>query len=155
MTWNPGSTPLAWDVNSADLHWYTGTVLTGVPVTDAGGFPAVAVTGLPANTLVARPGEFLTVFEDAADTTGETVMIANAARSDDTGRATVRLLSALSHGGRVNIGTSDTGVFRVIGPLPRAVQPRSANWSYTWNFEEVFADQVPDGYGFLEIDPWT
>lgn len=152
LNWTTGGVDLDWTAGVVDLLWYSGTLLTCTVTTDAG-WPALAVSGLPENTLVARPGEFVTVFEDEADTTGETVQVLTAATSDASGDATVRVMTAPSHGGRVNIGVSDTGVFEVVGGLPRAQQAPRGNWTYAWSFREVFADEVAGG--FTEVNPWT
>lgn len=151
LDWTAGGVDLDWTAGGVDLLWYTGTLLTCTVTTD-GGWPALAVSGLPANAVIARPGEFLTVFEDEADTTGETVQAITVARSDGNGDATVRVMTAPSHGGRVNIGTSETAVFEATD-MPTPDQPLRGNWTYAWSFREVFADEVAGG--FTEVNPWT
>lgn len=149
VDWLEVGVPLGW-TEGAEVLWYDGTVITGTTAT-SNGFPAVSVTGLPPNRLVARPGEFLTVFVDADDLTGTTVQIMAPARSNGAGAAVIRLYEALPNGGRVNIGISDSAVFRVAGDLPRSMQPVGGNWSYGWEFIEVFADEVG---GFTETANW-
>uniref|UniRef100_UPI0013009845 hypothetical protein n=1 Tax=Oceanicella sp. SM1341 TaxID=1548889 RepID=UPI0013009845 len=139
-----------WDDAGVPLLLYEGRVLEGVPVMD-GIWDAVRVTGLPPATRVARPGEFLAVYADDTDVTGEVVQVLAPAVSSAAGVATIRLFSPLGAGGRVNIGVSDTGVFRQL-ETPRAVQPLGGDWSYTWSFREVFADEAG---GFAERDPWS
>lgn len=142
-------TGLSWTSGGGALSWYSGTLLTGTTGTDGAGWNIVTVNGLPADRLVARPGEFVTIYDGAtpyrAQVTAEAV-------SDGAGQAVIRLFDALPAltGARINLGTSDTGVFRAES-LPRAVQPLSANWTYSWEFREVFADEVG---GFTEVDPW-
>lgn len=153
LLWTADGDDLEWTSGGVDLLWYSGAIITGTTGADAKGFPSITVTGLPANTLIARPGEFLTVFEDENDTTGITVMIVAPATSDSSGEAEIRLFESPGAftDARVNIGESDTAVFRPVGSYPRAVQPVSGGWSYTWEFREVFADEVG---GFVEVDPW-
>lgn len=150
--WTAENSPLGWTTGGSSLLWFSGTQAVGTSTTDEG-WPALNITGLPANTLVARPGEFLTVFGSSGDTEGETIMITSPATTDGSGAATVRVLTAPVSGGRVNLGTSDTGVFEVTGGLPRAVQTVKGDWTYNWSFLEVFADEVPGG--FAELNPWT
>jgi len=155
LTWASGGVPLLWTSGGIDLLWYTGTILTAVVAT-SGGFPALTVSGLPINKLVARPGEFITAFQSATDLIGQTVQVMAPAYSNGSGVATVRLYSALSgaYGAtpfRVNLGAAETAVFRVIGAMPREVQVVNADWSYGWQFEEVFADEVG---GFTEVPAW-
>ncbi|MBR9841429.1 MAG: hypothetical protein GYB50_26785 [Rhodobacteraceae bacterium] len=153
LLWTADGDDLEWTSGGADMLWYSGAIISGTTGTDARGFPSITVTGLPANTLIARPGEFLTVFEDEKDTTGTTVMIVAPATSDSSGEAEIRLFESPGAftDARVNIGESDTAVFRPVGSYPRAVQQTAADWIYTWEFREVFADEVG---GFEEIDPW-
>ncbi|WP_353472321.1 hypothetical protein PVT71_13600 [Salipiger sp. H15] len=153
LDWTAGSAGLDWTAGGTEMIWFAGAVLSGTTGTDAAGFPIITIDGLPANTPVARPGEFVTVFGPDRLTEVARVMIARPATSDGSGAAVVRLVSAPGSftAARVNIGTSDTGVFRPVGSCPRAVQPLAGDWSYTWEFREVFADEVG---GFVEIDPW-
>lgn len=154
VLWTTGGVDLEWEIGSGtELLWYSGTILSGTTGT-SGAFPIITVSGLPPNTLVARPGEFITAFEDGDDTTGTTVMISRPATSDGSGVAVIYLFEALPAGTavRVNLGVQDTGVFNPY-PYPRAVQPQSGNWTYEWSFREVFADEY-DG-GFVEINPWS
>lgn len=134
-----------------ETHLYTGRVLAAAVTTDDG-FPAISVTGLVPGKIAAAPGEFVTIFEDADDATGETIMVMALAVADGAGAAVIRLMSAPTHGGRVNIGVSETAVFEAVEP-PRSVQPVDGNWSYSWSFREVFEAEVPGG--FTELDPWT
>lgn len=145
ITWDG----LSWTSGGSDLSWYSGTVLTGTTGTDSNGWQIVTVAGLPANKLVARPGEFVTLFDDGTERRAQ---VTAEARSDSAGQAVVRTFETLPAltDARVNLGTSDTGVFRAV-ELPRAKQPLGANWTYSWQFREVFADEVG---GFTEVDPW-
>jgi hypothetical protein len=152
IDWTESGIDLDWNDAGTSMIWYDGTILAGTRTTD-GGWQAVDVTGLPASTLVARPGEFLTVFADETDTTGQTVQVLTAATSDASGDATIRLVDQLPlASGRINIGTRDTAAFEVTR-MPRAVQTLGGDWVYEWSFREVFSDEVAGG--FTELDPWT
>lgn len=153
LFWSDGGVDLEWTDGGTELLWYDGTLLTGTTGTDASGFSIITVSGLPVNTLVARPGEFLTAFGDEDDTTGTTAQIVNEVTSNGSGVAAIRIFTALPAmtDVRVNIGTSDTGVFKPV-QIPRAVQPVGGSWTYSWQFREVFSDEVG---GFTEVDPWT
>lgn len=149
LLWTEAGVPLNWSDGAANLLWYSGTILTAT-LTTSGGYPAVQVIGLPANTLIARPGEFVTTFVNAADLTGSTAQVLAPAYSDAAGTVVIRLLTAVAFAGRISIGVSDTGAFKPTS-YPRAVQPVRGDWSYSWSFREVFADEVG---GFVEVDPW-
>lgn len=153
--WTDSGTDLEWTDSGVELLWYDGTVLTGThdsSLTDSAGYPYITVSGLPANTLIARPSEFLTVFADGDDLTGTTVRIVTAATSDASGDAVIRLFESPGDATdlRVNIGTRDTGVFRPVS-IPEPMQELNANWLYDWEFYEIFEDEVGS---FTEIDPW-
>lgn len=150
LEWTTGGIDLGWTTPPTELLWYEGTILTGV-IGTSGAFDIVTVSGLPPLTLVARPGEYVTAFEDADDTTGSTAQVLAPAVSQADGTAIIRLFSPLAYGGRINIGVSDTAVFKVVGELPRAMQSLDSDWSYGWQFEEVFSDEVG---GFTEITGW-
>ncbi len=150
LLWTEGSVDLEWDDVTTELLWYDGTILTGV-IGTSGGYNIVTVSNLPPLTLVARPGEFITSFVDSDDTVGSTAQVLAPAVSQANGTAVIRLYSALATSGRINIGVADTGVFRVIGEMPRAVQGFDSDWSYGWQFEEVFSDEVG---GFTEVTGW-
>lgn len=150
VLWADGAADLEWTAGGTELFWFSGTLLTATTGTDAAGFPIITVSGCPANRLIARPGDFVTVFEAAEDTTGETIMVMTEATSNGSGVAVIRLLSVAPYAARVNIGTSETGVFRALD-LPRVVQPLDGNWIYQWQFREVFEDEEGT---FTEVNPW-
>lgn len=153
LNWEDDDTEIDWTDDTEVILWFDGTILSGA-TTVVGSQPALTVTGLPPNTLVARPGEFVTVYPNlTSDTVSYTAQVTAPAYSNAEGEATILLFDALPTGGvweRVNIGTSQTAVFRPES-YPRAVQPLSGNWSYEWSFREVFEDEVGT---FNEINPW-
>ncbi|WP_146592319.1 hypothetical protein [Puniceibacterium confluentis] len=138
-----------------DVLLFSEATLTGTTGTDAGGWPVITVSGLPVSSLIARPGEFLTAFVDSEDLVGVTVQIANPAVSNGSGVAVVRLFEPLPAltGVGVRVGASDTGVFKPVR-YPRAVQPVQGDWTYDWEFREIFEDEVGAG-GFVEVNPWS
>jgi hypothetical protein len=150
LEWADGAVDLLWDDVTTELLWYDGTLLTGV-IGTSGIYDIVTVSGLPPLRLVARPGEYITAFLDSDDVVGSTAQVLAPAISQSDGTAIIRLFSPLAYGGRINIGISDTGVFRVAGELPRAIQSFNSDWSYGWKFEEVFSDEVG---GFTEVTGW-
>jgi hypothetical protein len=154
LAWETEDNPLAWQTGGNPLYWFTGTVLTGSTDT-VNGRPVVQVSGLPPNKLVARPGEFLHMFEDWADaSTMATFQVTAPAHSNASGEAVIAIFEVPSSpitDARVSIGVSTTGVFRP-DSYPRAVQPNTGNWTYDWAFREVFSDEVG---GFTEVNPWV
>lgn len=155
VDWTTDGTDLNWTTDGTDLTWYTGRVIYGTTGTDSDGYNTVSITGAPPNSVVSQPGEYLTIFADEDDTTGETVMMLNKATSDGSGDATIRVIddSLSSHtAARVNLGTSDTGVF-MLDQYPRSMRPVGGSFRYSFSFREVFSDEV-DG-GFTEMaSPW-
>ncbi|NEX45182.1 hypothetical protein [Pseudotabrizicola algicola] len=133
------------------VPWLSGRVIYATAITDAAGFPALAITNAPALTVIARPGDLVTLFSPISAESGTTARVMTTARTDDAGAAEIRLMSALSGSGRVNIGTTETAVFEMVS-MSDAAQPTKGNWSYNLSFSEVFEDEVPGG--FVEVDPW-
>ena len=152
LEWTSGGAQMVWYGGGSAITWLAGSVITATSTDTSGDYPIITATGLPVSQLVARPGEFLTMFENDADLTGSTVQVLAPAFSDASGQAYIKVFSAPSFTtGRINIGQSDTAVFRVSGALPRSSQPVGGNWSYLWEFEEVKASQVG---GFVENTDW-
>lgn len=156
LYWRTGSDPLAWQTGGQPLLWYRGgsggNIATGIPGT-SGGWNTLLVSGLPARRLVARPGDYIRCYEPDDPDVWQIARVVRPATTNAAGSVTVRLDRPVTISPcRVNMAGQDEAVFRVEGDLPRAVQPVSGDWSYTWNFREVFADEVG---GFAEVDPWT
>ncbi|MDF3606131.1 hypothetical protein PE067_08320 [Paracoccus sp. DMF-8] len=155
LAWRTGGNPLAWQAGAGPnrLLFFTGSVITGGVPSASGMWGLLPITNAPANTLVARPGDFIRIHNLADVSITEVARVVRPAVTDGSGAVTLRLdrVPTIS-GGRVNLAGQDEGVFRVDGALPRAVQPVTGDWSYTWSFREVFADEVG---GFTERSPWT
>lgn len=152
LDWLAGGIDLTWVSGAAPLLWSDVPALTGTIGTDAAGFDILTVTDLPPLQLIARPGEFVTVFATLEAVAGTTIMVMTEAWANASGIAVLRLMSPAPYAARVNIGTRDTAVFRALD-YPRAAQPIGQNWFYPWNFREVFEDEVPGG--FVEVNPWS
>lgn len=137
------------------ITWYEGDYLTGA-VDSSGDYYRVScgTFNLPEGTLIARPGDFLTVYEETTEgVVPHTAQVLREALVDGNGNAYIFVLDALPlvRNVRVSVGSSATGVFRPV-EMPRSMQGLSDDWQYKWSFKEVFADEVG---GFTEIDPWT
>lgn len=143
MSWIVPPGAFGWDGPAGALEWWSGAPPLATAASE-GGWPVLDVTGLPPARLVARPGEFVAM-------AGGTAMVRRPAHSDAEGAARIALLTPLAGSGALIIGAQETGVFKA-DSLPFADQPLSGNWSYSWNFTEVFADE---GRGpFAEVNPW-
>ena len=138
---------LGWTVPTDDIIWVSGAAL---PSTYAlvGGVPTLTVSGLPPRSLVALPGEFLTIIDGDEE---ETIMIANAARSNASGVAVIHLVKVPAIDGSVSIGTREVGVFRLQTDWPRVMRGATQG-TYTLEFREVFEDETS---GFVEVNPWN
>lgn len=154
--WINSDSLMAWTNDSLPMLWYSGQLLSGVSLMVGTQF-ALAVSGLPPNCLIAKPGEFLTVYPSVADESESyTSQITAPAYSNGNGEATILLFDPLPTGTnfgtweRVNVGTAQSAVFRPDG-YPRAAQPISGQWAYEWTFREVFEDEVGE---FVEVNPW-
>lgn len=155
LSWRTGGNTLAWQTAGGQpLFWFTGAVVEAGAATPSGLWTLLPVSGLPPRTLVARPGDFIRIYDMADASVWEVARVVRPATTDGSGNVTLKLdrMPTIS-GGRVNLAGQDEAVFRVEGGLPRAVQPVHGDWTYTWNFREVFADEVG---GFTERPgTWT
>lgn len=154
--WHTPPEVFGWQTTGSEIfRWFSGARIGYTQRTTDAGVDAIRLTGLPANTLVALPGDFVTVFQDDEDPTGETHMIVAPATTGPGGAVTVRLASRPSFGAgverRANLGTQETAVFKV-DAMPRAVEPSAGDWSYTWAMTEVFEDERGP---FTEVNPWN
>lgn len=153
--WRTAANPLGWQtVAGQPLIWFDGRVITASGASVASGrWHNLTLTGLPGITLVARPGDFIRAYQISNPDMWQVARVVRPAVTNGAGTVTLCLDRAITiPGARVNVAGQDEAVFRVEGALPRAVQPVGQNWTYTWNFREVFADEVG---GFIEVDPWT
>lgn len=146
--WEVPSEAFGWETPPSPIGWIDDAFLTGTLalVEDV---PVMTVPGLPPNSLVAIPGEFLTVHNDEVY---ERHMIAAPARSDSQGVAEVRLASLPSFSGKVGIGSRESAVFRLVSDWPVAMRDAGGTENYDLSFREVFADETD---GFEEIYPWS
>ena len=143
LIWNVPPAPVAWNLGSSPVAWVTGAAVIGGTPGSLGPWGTLQVTGLPPHMIVARPGDFIRVYSPTDPTVWEIARVMRPATTSGAGAVTLKLDRVLTiSGGRVNMAGQDEGVFRVEGPLPRAVQPLTGDWQYTWRFREVFADEV-------------
>jgi hypothetical protein len=147
LDWTSGGDPLGWTSGGDDVQWFTGPVVMAAPsVVD--GWNVVTLTGLPPNTMVLRPAEFIRVFA-TGDLVGVSAQVVAPAYSDGSGVAVARLFSAVP-AGVASLGDRETAIFEATS-LPEAVQPTGQNWTYQWDFLEVFPAEIDDP---VEVDPW-
>ncbi|MCV2448454.1 hypothetical protein [Paracoccus sp. DMF] len=148
ITWAVPPQEIPWFVPASPIEWLDGVSLQGTLIT-SGSFPAVRISGLPTNALVALPGEFLAIHLPAGD---EAHMIATETRSDESGVAIVRLVTAPSSGGRVSLGGRETGVFEIASAWPKVLNRLRFPENYGLEFRQVFEDERGP---FVEVDPWN
>uniref|UniRef100_UPI0025995A82 hypothetical protein n=1 Tax=uncultured Paracoccus sp. TaxID=189685 RepID=UPI0025995A82 len=156
LSWRAGSgpNPLAWrTADGQPLRWFTGTAIVAGTASASGPWALLPISAAPPRTLVARPGDFIRICDIADASVWEIARVLRPATTNASGAVTLKIdrMPTIS-GGRVVLDGQDEGVFRVEGGLPRAMQPVNGDWTYTWNFREVFADEVG---GFTERNPWT
>ena len=148
LEWTSGGDPLEWTSGGDGVQWFTGPVVQAVPsVVD--GWNVVTLTGLPPNTLVLRPAEFIRVFE-SGDFVGTVAQVVAPAYSNGSGVAVARLFSAVP-AGVASLGDRETAIFEARS-LPEAVQPVGQNWTYQWDFLEVFPEEIDSP---VEVNPWA
>lgn len=143
--WQSGGSEFGWTVPPAEITWIHGTQWTFTTQPRN----RIRVTGLPQNSVVAIPGEFVTVTVDGVR---DTIMVVAEAVSDETGAAIISLIRAASGAGTVTIGTHETGVFELVSAWPRVMNRNRFPENYAIEFREVFSDERGP---FLEIDPWN
>lgn len=147
VTWEAPPAPVVWATPPDPVTWVVGTYLRGAKTT-ADGVPAVTVTGLPPNALVALPGEFVTFHLEGGD---QTHMILTPAKTNGAGTVTIRLATTPTMSARVSIGYSETGVFEISSDWPRVMNRARLSENYGLEFRQVFEDERGP---FTEIDPW-
>ncbi len=156
LTWVDGATPLTWVSGSETLSWFAGpefgaTGLTLTLLAPMEGIGRARVEGLTPNADIARTGSFVTVFDGSAQ---ETRQLIRAVRSSSAGVANIWTETPFTLQGAVQFNTRDTGVFLPMG-LPRAVRPAAQTWQTTWEFREIFADEIaPDTFTEVPV-PWA
>ena len=152
-----GVKPLDWSMPPQDLSWqsrdteFTWVTRMGFDFTiEETGTPTVIhSTGLPANAVIAIPGEFATVSVDGEQ---EAIMITNKVVSDANGAVRIHLQRTPLGDGEVSIGTRETGVFELASPWPTVMNRLNLPENYGLQFREVFADERGP---FVELDPWS
>ena len=73
------------------------------------------------------------------------------ATSNSSGVAIIYTKSAFAGIGITSLGSKESVMFRIDGPLPRAVQPQLGEWTYEWSLTEAFTDEYTT---LTEVNPW-
>ena len=148
ISWEEVGTPITWEDTGTPISWFAQTRRFAT-VTSLSGYPAaVEVTGLPANIIVARPGDILRVHAtDHSSSTAATVL--DLTRSDAAGVAVVPLDAALP-AGVAAFADEVSAVFEVTSYDP-GQQYFSRNWTISMSLREVLDSEIS---GPTEIDPW-
>lgn len=150
MRWTTGDETLGWTTGAEGLLWFTGRTVQAA-IASVGVWPAAALSGLPPSTHVARVGETLAVHPNGAPSAAsQHRMILRPVTSDAAGRAVAVLDEPLTASGRADIGPTRSAVFEAVS-MPRAVRQPGAQYTYDWEFSEVFPDETN---GFEELNPW-
>lgn len=139
-----------WGQGFSEMTWLEGVYLTGV-VGTKDGLATITVSGLRPNQLVARPSEFIEI-ENGGVT--ETHRVFTETYSDNNGDAVIKLMTTPTTGGRVSLGASESAVFRVSGSMPIVNHTAGADYSYTFNLEEVLPNERI-GATEYESDYWN
>lgn len=150
LSWTPPPGSIDWP----GISWVTGAAVIGGTPGTSGPWGSLPVSGLPANMTVARPGDFIRIYDPVDPAIFEIARLMRPATTNGSGAVTLKLnIVPTISGARVMMAGQDEGVFRPDGDLPRSVQPASGDWYYTWRFREVFSDEVG---GFEERpNAWT
>ena len=152
LSWTTGGNPLGWTVGGNPLTWFTSTPVGLNTITVDGEFFGVQLTGLPPSVQnLFMPGDFITFYADENDTVGQRLMVVRPSSSASNGTAWVRFMaSPPSDPYRIVLWDADVGVFEPV-VVPRASQRPNSDWSYAWEFQEVFEDETD---GFEYVNPW-
>lgn len=138
-SWSPN-----WHLDQPEQYQWLSIGLTATAST-SGGMAAWRVAGLPPGYPLTRPGDRVTV-------AGVVWQSVNAATADASGVAYIRVMGSPTGSGTLLLDRQETAAFRVEpGQIPTGMQAPGKGWSYSWQFREVFADEVG---GFTEVNPW-
>lgn len=152
------STEFGWRTQDSgdSFLWFEGFSAWASTVVGLGGrVIQVAGTLPPLGSIVALPGEFVTVFT-SLNPQGETHMVANVVKvqTGETGNvANFRLVTPVSGPGRINLNTSETGVFELNSPFPDLGRVGADVPDFTLDFREILEGEVSEG--LTELNPWT
>ena len=147
LDWKLPPADVAWLTPPTEVKWFDGAVLY-YTLDNQDGQPAVRVTGLPPHSIVALPGEFITVW---IGNTTETHMVAAEAKSGPGGVAIITLVTAPSGPGQISIGGRESGVFELASDWPKVMNRNRFPENYGIEFRQVFEDERGP---FVEKNPW-
>lgn len=155
---NDSATNFAWNEEAAgpEFLWFEGLFLQSNLVGGAGG-RSITITGpLPRNAIIALPGEFITVYTEL-NPNGEVHMVTNLVMSNNSSTtprsATIKLATPVSGPGRVDLNTSETGIFELNASFPDLGRSGDSIPDLQLDFREVFPQEIPEG--LVEVNPWT
>ena len=147
------STEFKWQVPDPEFIWYDGIYAYAGVVAGSGG-TTIALNGeLPVNQIIAVPGEFITI-HTALNPGGEKHMVTNVAVSGNSQpRVTLKLATPVSGPGRINLNTSEVGLFELNSDFPDLGRSGAEIPDIELSFRQVFANEVSEG--FTEVNPWS
>jgi hypothetical protein len=162
----PGAAEMIWTADDAEMVWTAGGAemvwVHGAYVAPSGGAVLASprdwhgmglgdATHLPPSQVVARPGQFVTVYSGGG-LVSTTRMLIQPIQSDAAGAGLVVTETPFPTGGSLQIGTRETGIFKAeeMPRWQRGLEDRG--FQIGWSFREIFADEVRQE--LVEVDPW-
>lgn len=156
FSWRVDGTPpteFGWTVPDDPFVWFEGAFISATINSGSGGYRITLTGQIPANSVIAIPGEFITIIT-AANPEGETHMVINTARSTaGPGQSVIiRLATPVSGPGRVNLNTFETGIFELNSDFPDLGRGADVP-DFPLEFREIFPGEIAEG--ITESNPWT
>lgn len=142
MDWTATGRDFDWTATGTEMVWYEGDILSGVSTAD-GSYDALQVSGLTPNEVAAYPDEIVTVGNSTA-------RVLKLEYADSEGSALVRLDGPLPSGD-MTIGEYEEDIYKITS-VPRTVQYAGQDYEYTFEFEQVYEDEIVGTY--TEENPW-
>lgn len=153
------------DLGATDeVRWYAGAyaIPPGGPLFTPGaewnGLGRGVATRLAPGRTAARAGQFVTVY-GLGGITSETRMLVRPLVANSVGVAEVWVtepftlsVPAGEDGLALQVGTRETGIFKLDGAPPRWSRGLEDGFQVTWSFREAFADEHGE---VVEVDPWA
>jgi len=148
LVWTDNGNDLDWTHGTDQMRWFSGVPVDATPTTSRG-LNAISLSGLPPDTVIIQPGQFIQLITD--DGSKQTLSAVDTAKTDGSGIAIVMVVETPIGAGRAKVNVSDEAVFEA-DEMPSALTPVQGDWIYRWNFTQVFEDETD---GFEELDPWN
>lgn len=134
--------------------WFEGMYITATVNSGSGGLTLTLTGDFPPGQVVAMPGEFITVYT-ALNPQGETHMVTNTAISSSGSlprTVVIRLATPVSGPGRVDLNTSETGIFELNSDFPELGRSGDSVPDLQLEFREILPSEIAEG--FTEVNPW-